>query len=88
MPVTPAPLPVPPALPTSITVTTVVTYVAALAVFVLGLLTFAGVVLPPNVSGEVQTWSAVAESIAGVVTGLLATVTHHSTVKTLVQYER
>jgi len=68
-------------------VTTVVTYIAALAVFVLGLLTFAGVVLPANVSGEVQTWSAVAEAAAGVITGLLATVNHHATIKALAAYE-
>ncbi len=80
MTVNPSPLPTPPVVPSSITVTTVVAYVAALAVFVLGLLTFVGVVLPAHTSAEVQTWSAVAESIAGVVTSLIATLNHHSTV--------
>ena len=89
MPTTPVvPIPAPPALPTSITVTTITAYVAALAVFILGLLTFAGVVLPAHVSTEVQTWSAVAESLAGVVTGLVTTITHHATVKTLASFER
>ena len=83
VPVTP-----PPVLPTSYTVSTVVAYIAALAVFVLGLLTFAGVVLPVNTSGEVATWSAVAESIAGVITGLITTLSHHATVRTLAQFEQ
>jgi hypothetical protein len=88
MPVTPVPIPVPPVLPTSITVTTIVAYVAAFAVFIVGLLTFAGVVLPANVSPEIATWSAVAESVAGVVTALITTITHHATVKALAAYEQ
>jgi len=57
-------------------------------VFVLGLLTFAGVVVPSNVSGEVSTVTAVLESLAGVVTALVTTLSHHSVVKALAQYDR
>jgi hypothetical protein len=75
--------PAPPVIPTSLTITTVVAYLGALALFVVGLLTFAGVVLPANTSSEIQTWSAVAESVAGVVAGLITTLNHHTTVLAL-----
>ena len=85
---TPAPLPTPPVVPSVWTPSTIIAYAAALALFVIGLLTFAGVVLPSSVSTDVNTWSAVAESFAGAVTALVTTLSHHSMVKALAQYER
>jgi hypothetical protein len=86
--VTETPLPAPPVIPSIWTPSTIIAYAAALALFVMGLLTFAGVVLPANASTDVTTWSAAAESFAGAITALVTTLSHHSLAKSLAQYER
>jgi hypothetical protein len=79
------PLPTPPVIPTSITVTSAIAYLVAFALFVIGLLTFGGVTVPAHVSTEVQTWGAITETFAGAVTAAVTTVLHHNTVVTLLK---
>ena len=74
------PLPPAPVLPPTLTITTLVSYAFSLAAFALGLLTFAGVTIPAGVTHGIQTWSAVALTVAGVVAGIVTQIRHHQTV--------
>lgn len=75
---TPAPVPV---LPKTWTPTTVATLVSGIAVFILGVLTSAGVVLPGGVSTEVQTITGSLTAIAGAISPLIALLSTHSVQK-------
>ena len=75
-----SPLPVPPPLPSSLTPSTIAAFIGSTAVFIIGLLGFAGVIVPANVTGDVQTWSSVLVSLAGFAGGIVTYVRHQSTV--------
>ncbi len=70
-----------PVLPSKLTPATVVAYVASLATFILGVLTSAGVTLPSGVAVDVQAVAGATVTLVGVVTALVATLSHNSVVK-------
>lgn len=80
--------PTPPAIPTSWTASTIISYAGAFVLFVFGALAEAHVTLPAGVSAEVATWAGVASQVAGAVTTLVTTLTHASVVKTALMWRR
>lgn len=71
----------PPAIPTSWTAATIVSYAGAFVLFLFGALAEAHVVVPANLSADVSVWSGVASQVAGAVTTLITTIAHGSVVK-------
>jgi hypothetical protein len=71
----------PPAIPTSWTASTIVTYAGAFVLFLFGALAEAHVVVPASVPNDVALWSGVISQVAGAVTTLVTTITHASVVK-------
>lgn len=81
----PVVLPPVPTIPTTWSPATVATLLGGVAAFILGVLTAAGVVLPGNVSSEVQTVMGSITAIAGALTPLLALLSKHSVQKTAIR---
>jgi hypothetical protein len=78
----PVPMPAPaPVVPSAWTPQSIITYVASLAVFVIGLLTMSGVTIPGSVSSGIQLWSGVAVTLAGPAISLIAYLSHNSVTK-------
>lgn len=67
--IVPTPEPFPEA-PSTWTPEAVITYVVALSMFTVGLLTQLGVTLPHGVSNEVQTWSGLAAQAVALLTAV------------------
>lgn len=84
-PAAPDPTPVLPPIPTSWTPASVATYAGAIALFVLGALTSAGVIVPAGVSSEVQLVVGSLGALSGVVTSVVALLSHHSVQKTAIK---
>jgi hypothetical protein len=73
------PTPIPPKPPKNWTsVPEDLTFFGALAIFVLGVLTAAGVVVPHSVSTDVRLWAGVAQEAAGLLGGTMALISKHS----------
>jgi hypothetical protein len=72
--------PLPPTLSFS-NIPSFIVYLGSLAVFIMGLLTTVGVVLPSGVSGTVQSWAGVASMIASALLPLVALISHHGVQK-------
>jgi hypothetical protein len=68
-------------LPTNWTVLNIITFAGAAALFIIGILTTAGVTVPSGVSSTVQVILGNAVMIAGVIVALIHLVSHNSTVK-------
>jgi len=73
--------PVVPVIPRTWTISTIVTYAGAVALFLFGVLAQSGVVVPAHVSTEVQAWVGAASEIAAVATGLISHITNSSVAK-------
>jgi hypothetical protein len=72
--VTPTPEPTPaPVEPPSWTPATAIAYLASLVIFVLGVLTIAGVTIPASVSADVQLFAGAGVSVVG---GLISVVVY------------
>jgi len=62
-----------------------IAYVVAVALFIIGVLTSAGVVIPNSVSHNIQVWAGVATQVAGVVTALINNIAMKSVQKTIIK---
>ena len=80
---TTAPVPTPPVTWSNIPAD--IAYVVAVALFIIGVLTSAGVVIPDSVSHNIQVWAGVATQIAGVATALINNIAMKSVQKTIIK---
>lgn len=81
MTVTITPAPTPPTIPSVITPTTLATLVGSLAAYVLGVLTYTGVVLPPSVNAKVQAIIGLVTVGIATIGPIVAMIVHHSVQK-------
>lgn len=79
-PVLPAP-PTLPEIPSALTPTTLAALVGSFAAYVLGVLTYVGVVLPPSVSAKVQAIIGLVTLGIGAVGSFITMLSHHSVQK-------
>jgi hypothetical protein len=77
-----APVPIFPAPPSTWNPATALTYAASLVLFILGVLTLAGVTLPSGVSGEVQAWAGIIPTGVAALMPLWVLLSKHSVQKT------
>lgn len=82
---TPVPTVIVPSLPKVWTPTTIATLIGGAAVFIMGVLTSAGVTVPSHVSGEVTTITGVLTSLAGAITVLMGQLSHASVQKAVIK---
>lgn len=70
-----------PTLPTTFTPTTIIAYASAAALFLLGILTSVGVVLPAAVSADVAVVVGAAMSLSALIVPLVVLITKHGVTK-------
>jgi len=62
-----------------------IAYVTAVALFIIGVLTSVGVVIPDSVSHNIQLWAGVATQVAGVVVALVNNIVNKSVLKVAIK---
>ena len=78
-----APVPTPPASWSNVSAD--IAYITAIALFIVGILTSLGVVIPDSVSHNIQLWAGVATQISGVVVALVNNIVNKSVLKVAIK---